>query len=306
MAIPPYPGLAGFPRQFDQTGRLLTIAATPDNLNLNAAGEKIWNAAHAVDPTLGGAPFGTPGWTFQFTENGKANSIGVPLPFPQMVGWETYFPAYKADSTKQDAAPGETPFDQCSQYFADGNLAVGTYNLKWSALGEGDYLPGTRLTKAQGRTNVKIDTRNAAIQFGCTNLPFPEVAGLTLAPEGATYNPPPPATTTDGSPNGNPNLTPTDVATGPTGGGDPGVSGVVPTGSSDLPGPASGPPPGSSTADRPNAYPIPAPTATPNAGDLSGSSATPAGVTLDSLTRNPAVWVAVAVALVVLTSRKRG
>lgn len=295
--IPPYPGLAGFPRQFDQTGRLIPLQNTADTQNLNAAGLKIWNEAHAVDPTLGGAPYGSPGWTYQFQQNGRANSIGVPLPFPDMAGWETFFPAYKSDSTKEDFAPGETPFDQCQQYFSDGNLAVGTFNLKWASLGEGDYLPGTRLTKALARQNVKIDTRNAAIAYGCTNLPFPEVAGLALAPEGATYNPPPPATLTDG--NQRPNLTPTESTTGPVAS-DPPLTGVVPTGSSDLPGPSSVPA-GSSTADRPN-LDFPAPTPTPNAGDL--SAAAPVGTTLDSLTRNPAMWLLVAVALVVLTSRK--
>lgn len=300
MAIPPYPGLAGFPRQFDSTGRLIPLQPTADILNLSKAGEKIWNEAHAVDETLGGsAAYGTPAWEWQFTQNGRANSIGVPLPFPQMIGWDTFFPAYKSDSTKQDFAPGETPFDQCSQYFSDGNLAVGSFNLKWSSLGEGDYLPGTKLTKAQARDNVKIDTRLAAIAFGCTSLPFPEVAGKTLAPEGATYNPPPPpATLTDGAPSGDPNLTPTAVTEGPVNANGP-VSGVVPTGSSDLPGPSSTVPAGSSTADRPNATPAgPTTVASPEA-SASGSS----GATLASLMANPATWVLVAVALVVLTSK---
>lgn len=300
MAIPPYPGLAGFPRQFGMNGRLIPLNPTADVLNLNAAGEKIWNEAHAVDPSLGGtAAYGTPAWEYQFVQNGRANSIAVPLPFPQMIGWDIYFPGYKADSTKQDIAPGETPFDQCANYFTDGNLAVGSFNLKWAALGEGDYLPGTRLTKAMARDNVKIDTRTAAMAYGCTNLPFPEVAGKTLAPEGATYNPPPPpATLTDGAPSGDPNLTPTAVEEGPVNANGP-VSGVVPTGSSDLPGPSSTVPSGSSTADRPNATP----SGTTTVGAPSSSAS--GGATLESVVRNPLVWVLVAGALLLGSKGKR-
>lgn len=195
--LPTYPGVDGFPLQFDSTGRSFRPDVnTSDFKNLNAAGLKIWNESHAVDPTLGGAPYGSAAWQYQFVQNGKANSISVPLPFPQMIGLEDYFPKYTAGATVVDFAPGENVLSKCDQYKADGALAVADFKLKYGAYGDTDILPGTVITKAQGITNVKVNYNQEAQAHGCTVLPFPEAAGMsTVAAEPpVNTNPPRPKT----------------------------------------------------------------------------------------------------------------
>lgn len=195
---PPYPGAAGFPRYFDASGRLYDASKRADFALLDAAGLKIWTDAHAEDarlfPGATDAPYGSERWSLHFKWNGQANSIATPLPFPNMIGWETYFPQYTATSTKQDHAPGETPFNQCDNYRTDGNTALADFGFRYAALAETDYIPGTRLTKAQARTNIKVEYNEAAKAYGCTTTPFPEALGATRMPE----NPPPVPTATTG------------------------------------------------------------------------------------------------------------
>ena len=222
--IPTYPGLAGFPLQFANNGQSFRPDPnTQDTKNLNALGEKIWNESHAVDATLGGAAYGSKEWTYQFVQNGKANAISVPLPFPNMLGWEAYFPKYGASPTQQDFAPGETPFNQCDNYKSDGNLAVADFLLRYSAYRDTDTLPGTVITKAQGVTNVKVEYNQEAQAHGCTTVPFPEAVGATRVAAEAppTPKPTPKPNTLNGAP------------LDETGGGYPGnVNAPIPDGNS--------------------------------------------------------------------------
>ena len=201
--IPPYPSFASWPRQFNQQGQLIAISTqNADIKNLDALGAKIWAEAHAVDPTLGGAAYGSDAWRYQFEQNGRAASVGVPLPFPQMIGWDAYFPAYTATSTKQDAAPGETPFNQCDNYKKDGALALADFSLRYPNLRDTDLVPGTVITKAQAVTNIKVDYNQEAKAHGCTSIPFPEADGKTRV--AAEPPPAPPPTPKPNTLNGTP------------------------------------------------------------------------------------------------------
>jgi len=245
MAIPSYPSFAGFPTQFDATGRAYQVdPSSADAQNLDKIGRQIWDESHLVDPSLGGAAFGTPQWTYQFQQNGKANSISVPLPFPNMVNVLTYFPQYGPNATKEDFAPGETPFDQCAQYKTDGATALVEFNTRYANVRDTDLLPGTVITKQQGVVNLKLDYNQASKAFGCSGLPFPEVDGMTpVAADPPPVLPPPlPGNTLNGNPidapvpsdppplgaptDDTPPLpaTPTPTTTTPTGGGTPGVT----------------------------------------------------------------------------------
>lgn len=238
MAIPPYPSLAGFPVQWDSTG---TIRFRPDPnsadvRNIDAFGLALWNESHAVDPSLGGAPYGSPQWDYQYRQNGRANSVGAPLPFPAMVGWESYFPAYKADATKEDTAPGETPFNQCDNYRKDGDLALADFRLKHPGLALSATVPGTVATRQQIEDNIRIDYNEAAKAFGCANVPYPEVQGKTRvvadpppvvvpAPRPNLLNGQPIPVTGGGTPADatNADTAPAPAPTTPTGGGPPSV-----------------------------------------------------------------------------------
>jgi hypothetical protein len=238
--------------QYDQAGtiRFRPDPNTADTKNLLAAGLRIWNESHAVDPSLGGpdAPYNSPAWRYQFQQNGKANSIGVPLPFPNMIGWEAYFPAYKPDATKQEVAPGEAPFNQCDNYRKDGDLALADFRLKNPGLSMSDVVPGTVATRAQIEDNIKINYNAAAKAYGCTRIPYPEADGKTVVqadpppvvtprPKPNTLNgePLPESPATTGGPYtadagaGSPDVPPGPAPSNPTGGGPLTVAGPVTT-----------------------------------------------------------------------------
>ncbi len=249
LPIPPLPGAdkyknvaAALPNGWSNwPANMAAYLQGPTGRPLVTVAQQIWNQAHTADPLswLDVPAYGSERWRTWFDFNGRAASIGVPLPFPNFPDADTYWPGYRPGATAAEVAPGEVPFNQCDAYHRDGAMAVADFNAKYSALGENDYLPGTRLRKWEGRDNTKLDTRNAAIAAGCPNPPFPEVAGQGVKPAGDIA---PPATATTGEPNGNPNLTPKyadDVPPGGTGGptpwtdGEP-VPGTTPVGSSAL------------------------------------------------------------------------
>lgn len=190
VAIPPYPGAAGFPGVAASDGNIYSWdTSTADFKNLNAIGLQLWNESHAVDPSLGGeAQAGSSAWDYQFRQNGRANSIGVPLPFPNMDQWQAFFPAYTEHATVRDLAPGDYPFDQCANYRPDGLQAIAAMESKYRQYGENDVVSGG-ITKAQMRVNIMIDYNNEAAKFGCSSIPFPEAVGKVVTNE--TYAPVP-------------------------------------------------------------------------------------------------------------------
>lgn len=276
LPVPPVPGAdkylnvyAAMPNGWSNwPANMTAYLKNPTGAALVSAVTALWNQAHNADPLPANQvpAYGTERWRTWFDWNGRLASIGGPLPFPNFPDADTYWPGYRYGASAAEVAPGEVPFNQCDAYHKDGAMAVADFNAKYSTIGENDYLPGTRLRKWEGRDNVKIDTRLAAVAAKCPNPPFPEVAGQSMKPAGDVS---PPATNTTGTPSGNPNLTPKyadDVP--PSGDGTPKpwvdappVPTTVPVGTANLPGPTSGAPlPGAS-------------------GGTPGSSGGPAGAT---------------------------
>jgi len=185
IPIPPYPGYAAYPNNYARDGNGGFFRVDPSK-NANAAmldsiGQKIWNDAHTADAAFGKdltppTP-GTPRWDLWFDWNGRANSIGVPLPFPQFPDAFTWWPAYAPNAAPQDVAPGEfgTP-NPCDEYRINGLREISLLNQKFAAIPEGVVVTAG-MTKEDMRVNIMLSYNEEAAAHACATTPFPEALG---------------------------------------------------------------------------------------------------------------------------------
>lgn len=202
IPIPPYPSYTAYPNNYARDGNGGFFRVDPSkNANaamLDAYGRKLWNDAHTADAAFGSdltpPKPGTPRFELWFDWNGRANSVGVPLPFPQFPDVFTWWPAYAPNATPQDVAPGEfgTP-DPCDEYRINGLRDISIVNQKWAAIPEG-VVVSAGMTKQNMRDNIMLSYNAEATSRGCSTIPFPEAVGKTMTAESYPVGPSAPPT----------------------------------------------------------------------------------------------------------------
>lgn len=293
IPVPPLPGAdkyknvaASLPDGWSRwpANMVYYLTKTAEGRALVPVAQKIWSDAHNADPLPDTQipAYGSDRYRLWMEWNGKAWSIGTPLPFPLFPDLDVYFPGYRFGATAAEVAPGEVPFNQCDNYRTDGNLQLADYGQRYAALADTDILPGTVITKAQGRMNIKVEYNDAAKAYGCTTVPFPEALGQTRM----TAEPPP-------------------VVAVDTGNADSGIGAPVPAGNSSPTGGG----PVTVVRDTPPPVippPLPRPLPTPPSDFGSVGQVTPAGDPQATASGGGRMWLVILAVGVVLYVAGKG